>query len=944
MLSPAIRKALEAIRSHINDCDAPTIKSKQAFYKLNLDKLLELKSATDSQAAEWFCDQLELCEYLRSSTLADTLKTIEQAIAKPLDEEDSATAKAVESKEVKEEKGTKPQPTNPADILSLIDPKEIAAAEKRLSEEKAHDLADRLGTAARNSDLAMMCAILNRGAIPDSTALTKATSNSNIEAALLLLQMGCESQPIDLEWIIFNLTHTNIHLVPTLIAEMRKKRDDLFPSDAAEWAYDGRADLLKEIKKSRFIRDSSDFVPLHYACASGQLAAVKTLCSIHKFYNPNTSLDIKGKADITPLMLAVAANHLDVAKYLIEECQCDVNARTSKGISVLMLAYSIPMMEYLISKDAAIWQSQGATALGTIVSGGLISLKKYDSTIDFLKTVNFVLDRQPDAKARTDMINFRNPNGYTYLYLEIARQPYPFIKPIEDAAHKFKFKEFLVQHGADVNIPDNEGQTPLHVAVENGDKENILFLLEHKADINNPDNIGNTPLFYAKTPEIAELLLKSGADINAENKRGENVLHPTRDAAMVKVFAKYGANFNAKSEYGRTPLQALIHRCGLKHEQHQLLWILIKNTIVDQETLDIVLRNKYDGTLAMLFFYQSMRLGQLKETIQLKEYLKEKKEHTSHQRAFINSIHAILAEATGKQKEADHYLNELTKTITEPVSINALAMIFQFRAEKCGFPKAQNIQNLESKLEAKSLPPVILDYTAMSHHLHKCLLFVTRLPEEGRNLFCAYLIVKINQLLENDPHTPEQRIQFEALKKRDKEPLQKQLTDLSAETKQHTDKDRQQKIEVIKQLVALSSREQDALLNKLKQIQKQDSDKFILLKPLLFEVFKQIAPDAELSAEEHSVYANLLMGTQDINKLSGPERFVLALKHIKKAQLKSSDEAFLKDAKQMQNYLENALAEPTTSFATSGLTTFSPPAKATIKQLTTPAESKRPKV
>ncbi len=59
--------------------------------------------------------------------------------------------------------------------------------------------------------------------------------------------------------------------------------------------------------------------------------------------------------------------------------------------------------------------------------------------------------------------------------------------------------ELLLKSGADVNVRDNSGTTPLHLAVKNGNQEIVALLLENKADPNARNNAGETPLDYAKS-------------------------------------------------------------------------------------------------------------------------------------------------------------------------------------------------------------------------------------------------------------------------------------------------------------------------------------------------------------------------------------------------------------------------------------------------------------
>jgi ankyrin repeat protein len=110
---------------------------------------------------------------------------------------------------------------------------------------------------------------------------------------------------------------------------------------------------------------------------------------------------------------------------------------------------------------------------------------------------------------------------------------------------------------------DEDGFTPLHLAMANGRKGMGEFLLSNKAEVNSKDNAGSTPLHQAATAkrgqsDLVKMLLAHGADVNAADKHGLTPLHyatlsNNRDA--VKLLLGYGANVNARdNEVGDTPL------------------------------------------------------------------------------------------------------------------------------------------------------------------------------------------------------------------------------------------------------------------------------------------------------------------------------------------------------------------------------------------------------
>ena len=57
----------------------------------------------------------------------------------------------------------------------------------------------------------------------------------------------------------------------------------------------------------------------------------------------------------------------------------------------------------------------------------------------------------------------------------------------------------LLANGADPNVTDDKGQTPLHLIAQKGvGKNQVELLIEHGADLNARDDTGQTPLDYAK--------------------------------------------------------------------------------------------------------------------------------------------------------------------------------------------------------------------------------------------------------------------------------------------------------------------------------------------------------------------------------------------------------------------------------------------------------------
>jgi ankyrin repeat protein len=90
-----------------------------------------------------------------------------------------------------------------------------------------------------------------------------------------------------------------------------------------------------------------------------------------------------------------------------------------------------------------------------------------------------------------------------------------------------KARDFI-DDGADVNAPDPEGESPLHLAAALEDDEVARLLLSHGARVDAQDPHGNTPLHVAARHGNDLLVvdfLRHGADVNATNALGETPLH-----------------------------------------------------------------------------------------------------------------------------------------------------------------------------------------------------------------------------------------------------------------------------------------------------------------------------------------------------------------------------------------------------------------------------------
>lgn len=108
--------------------------------------------------------------------------------------------------------------------------------------------------------------------------------------------------------------------------------------------------------------------------------------------------------------------------------------------------------------------------------------------------------------------------------------------------------DFLLEHGANINVGDKQGFTPLMEMVLDQDLRMVKKLLEKGANVNSSTiDYGETVLMKAAfhdNPEIIQILLDKGADVNATDKKGKTALSIAREEGnedVEELLIKYGA-------------------------------------------------------------------------------------------------------------------------------------------------------------------------------------------------------------------------------------------------------------------------------------------------------------------------------------------------------------------------------------------------------------------
>jgi ankyrin repeat protein len=344
--------------------------------------------------------------------------------------------------------------------------------------------------------------------------------------------------------------------------------DDIDLTDISKYAVAGGSNEIIRILEQKGVSFDNCFeigVKYHrmnlcdWLLTRTKCESISLLSSLRYFNYPAfffTMINEKRFNDALPA--AAEQGSIDVVKYIVEQCQANVEDKDTKGLTPLHIAANeghIEIVKYLFEKYPANVeqkdQEYGWTPLHNASGNGHIDVIKY-----LLENCHANIE----AKSNDGMtpLHIASENGK----IEVLEY-------------------FIKQFHANVEEKTNIGMTPLHIATNEGHIDIVKYLKEQcHANAEDKDNFGRTPLFYASKYGHIDIVkyLKEQCHANVEEKDnfGRTPLFYASQYGHIDVIRylkeQCHAKFDEKDDSGRTPLYFATNEGHIKasrylHEQ-----------------------------------------------------------------------------------------------------------------------------------------------------------------------------------------------------------------------------------------------------------------------------------------------------------------------------------------------------------------------------------------
>lgn len=345
--------------------------------------------------------------------------------------------------------------------------------------------------------------------------------------ALALIVFGAQAATAD-ERLISAVTHGDhaslLSLLDRKDIDVDADRGD--GSTALAWAAYGddekAVDLL--LRAGADANKASDFhglTPLALACANGSSKIVKKLVAA------GADPDKAQRSGETPLMTCANTGAVDGVRALIK-AGADVNAKEKEDDQTALMwavAEKHPEVVKVLVKNGA-----------NVEARSRIKSKPEPYIMEMSLDENIWPTTYPDTTRWQEV-----EGGFTPLYFAAQQGDVDSARLLLDA-------------GANIDAPNPEHGCPLNIALASGHEQLALFLIERGADPNIADAWGATPLHYALYRGL--LILNRYKPVDTEYLGWERQNMPRVVAALLEAGADPGATIDKSYPYMEHPFIA----------------------------------------------------------------------------------------------------------------------------------------------------------------------------------------------------------------------------------------------------------------------------------------------------------------------------------------------------------------------------------------------------